>query len=171
VSIIKEVKAGVDNPVELAPELTEEEKDALEQRKKSLSELLRSECTGEYKIEILFSHLRSRNKPTPGALSIWGNGQKLHGGGDTKMYFCPGSMRKMSNCSCPIGFDNVNYGHVLCPACKQVWKGEEVVGEILGVWPVEIWAKKILDCFVFLGHNADVYIKQPKGDIRKASDL
>jgi hypothetical protein len=169
--IIKEVKYGEDNSIESAPELTEEEKDALEKRKKCLSELLQRECIGEYKIEVLFSHKRSRDKPTPGALSVWGSGQKLHGGGDTKMYFCPGSMRKVNECSSPIGFDNVNYNHVLCSKCGKVWKGDEVIGEIMGVWPVEIWAKKITDCFIFLGQNADVYIKQPRGDLRKAAQL
>lgn len=169
--IIKEVLGGVDNSIELAPELTEEEKDILKKKKKAIAELLQRECTGQYKIEVLFSCRRSKTRPTPGALSIWGSGEKLHGGGDTKAYFCPGAWKKVNDCSSVIGFDNVNYGFVLCPNCKRVWKGEEVIGELFGNWPIETWAQKITDYFISLGHNSDVYLKQPRTDIRKAAQL
>jgi hypothetical protein len=158
-------------PVVLTKEQLEEERQVLENKKKAMDELLKQECIGKYKIEIFFSYRRSITKPTPGALSIWESGSKLHGGGDAKVYFCPGEVRGINDCASIIPFDNVNYGHGLCPRCGKVWKSDEMVGEILGNWPMQTWAKKVTDYFTALGHSADIYVKQPRGDIRKAAEL
>jgi hypothetical protein len=169
-ALIKRV-GGEEEKVPLTGEMLEEEKDTLEKRKRALDELLRQECVAKYKIEIMFSYLRSTTQPSAGALYIWESGSKLHGGGDAKVYFCPGAHLKRSGCSAVIPFDNSNYGHNLCPKCGTVWKSDQVIGEIVGRWHMQEWARKVTDYFVALGHNADIYIKQPKQDIRKAAAL
>jgi hypothetical protein len=160
---------ATDQAAVLTPAQMEEEKHILENKKKAMDELLRQECIGKYKIEVFFSYRRSMAKPTPGALSIWESGSKLHGGGDGKVYFCPPPER--GGCSSVIPFDNSNYGHNLCPKCGKVWKSEEVVGEVLGNWTMQTWAQKITEYFTSIGHNADIYVKQPRGDIRAAAKL
>lgn len=169
--IIKEVRYNEDNPIDLVPELDEEEKHILAKKQQALGELLARECIGKYKIEILFSYKRSQAKPTPGALSLWESGAKLHGGGDTKIYLCPGARRKVNDCVSIVPFDSTNYGFGLCPGCGKVWKAEELDGEVLGVWTMQTWAEKLVQYYTALGHNADIYIKQPRHDIRKAAQL
>src|SRR5690606_41702028 len=46
----------------------------------------------KYKLEVLFGKARSTWKPTSGALTFWENGSKFHGGGDAKIYLCPGKL-------------------------------------------------------------------------------
>lgn len=168
---VTELRYNEDNSIDLVPELTEEDKHILSTKQKALGELLARECIGKYKIELLFSHKRSQMKPTPGALSLWESGTKLHGGGDTKIYICPGARRKVSECSSIIPFDSANYGFGLCPGCGKVWKAEELDGEVLGVWTMQTWAQKLVEYYIALGHNADIYVKQPRQDIRKAAQL
>ena len=147
-------------------EAFEAEKDLLERKKQALTELLQRECIGKYKIEIVFSSKRSTVNPTAGMLSIWESASQLHGGGDGKVYICPGKMLKVNTCEALIPFGNTNFGHNLCPACGQVWKNEQVLGEIMGVWTMQTWAAKVDYYFKHLGHSADIYVKQPKVDLR-----
>jgi ribosomal silencing factor RsfS len=155
--------------VPLSDDEMREEKELIQKKKDALTELLRRECIGKYKLEVMFSSKRSINNPTAGVISIWESGSKLHGGGDSKIYFCPGKGRRMNNCQAIIPFDNVNYGHALCPRCGLVWKGEELDGEVFGRWTMQGWARKLADYFIDCGSNADVYVKQPKMDIREAA--
>jgi len=169
VAHLKDVGDG--EKVEVTNHMLEEEKELLAKKKRALDELLRQECVGKYKIEIMFKHDRSTTKPSAGALYIWESGAKLHGGGDGKVYFCPGKHLKRNDCEAAIPFDNSNYGHNLCPRCGTVWKSTEVIGEILGRWDMQEWARKVTHYFLQLGSNADIYIKQPKYDIRSAAVL
>lgn len=161
----------VEPDLALTPKELEEEKFAIEARKKAISELLERECVGQYKIELMFSHKRSCTKPTPGMLSIWESGTQLHGGGDAKIYFCAGKDKGVNNCEAPIPFNNCNYGHLLCPKCGKVWSSLDVKGELIGNWTMQTWATKLVHYYTFLGHNADLYLKQPREDIRKAARL
>lgn len=171
-SLVKKV-GGADHTekITLTDDMLDEEKELLEKKKKTLDELLARECVGKYKIEIMFSSKRSVTQPSPGILSIWESGSKLHGGGDAKVYFCPGKETGEGICDSIIPFDNVNYGHALCPKCKTVWKGEQLKGEIMGRWTMQTWATKLVKYFHDLGCSADIYVKQPKADIRKAAAL
>lgn len=171
-SLVKRIGAvDEDEKIPLTDDMLAEEKDILERKKKALDEMLRQECIGKYKIEIMFKHDRSITKPSAGALSIWESGSKLHGGGDAKIYFCPGRDSGNGECEAIIPFDNVNYGHALCPKCGTVWKGEDLKGEILGRWTMQGWADKLVRYFRELGCTADIYVKQPKTDIRQAAQL
>lgn len=168
-AISKELQWGQDNPIEHAPELSAEEKEILENRKKAFDKLLSAEGKAKYKIEVLFAHTRSSHTNAAGALSIWESGTKLHGGGDTKMYWCPGKELKLSDCTGFIPDASNGYGHLVCPRCQKVWSGDQVFGEIfyrLDAWK---WAQVLLKHYAFLEHNADVYLKYPRIDLRVAS--
>lgn len=152
-------------PVQLSPE----EVEAVQERIKAMDALLRPTKRAKYKIEVLFTQARSIHKPTPGVISFWESGSKLHGGGDAKLYVCPGKSLKKSNCESFIP-DSANASAFLwCPSCGQRWEGSSVIGEQLAVLSMKKWAEVILYYFVRLGHDADIYLKHAKDDIRTAA--
>lgn len=169
--IIKDVKWGEDNSIEQAPELTEEEQHALKQKMEAMDKLLATQQKAKYKIELHFSYRRSSRAPFPGALSIWESGTKLHGGGDTKVYECPGQAEKKNDCTAFIPDVSTGYGYLVCPGCKTVWQGEQVHGERFAVLTTQNWARLVLNYFIRLGHNADIYVKLAQVDMRVAAHL
>ena len=166
-----DVKWGEDNSIDKAPTLTEEEQHILKKRMEAMDLLLAQQQIAKYKIELFFSSRRSGREAFAGALSLWQSGSKLHGGGDEKMYFCPSTAMKMGDCDGLIGGTGQGYGHLVCPNCKKVWKGSQVHGEIFARLTTNDWALLTYKYFVRLEHNADIYVKSPKADIRKAAQL
>lgn len=148
-------------------QFSEEEQKAIKERMAAIDLLLKDqEGKGRYKIELFFTSARSMNKPTPGVLSFWESGSRLHGGGDCKMYICPGKYRRVNECEAFIP-DAGNASAVLfCPKCGTSWKGDDVIGEHLARLSMKQWADLLLHYFVRLEHNADIYVKHAKDDIR-----
>jgi len=170
-AISRELQWGQDNPIEVAPELSAEEKHILEKKKEAFDKLLAAEGKAKYKIEVLFAHTRRAFGDSVGALSIWESGTKLHGGGDTKMYWCPGKELRLSDCTGFIPDASNGYGHLVCPRCQKVWSGDQVFGEIFYRFDSWKWAQALLKHYASLDHNADIYLKYPKHDLRVASRL
>lgn len=160
----KEVK-WEDDPSKLDA-LIEEEREAVQKRMEAMDKLLAEQQKAKYKLELFFGEERSLHKAVPGILSFWESGTKLHGGGDAKIYFCPGKQLKLSNCEAPIPFEFNAYGHLVCPACKQAWQGEQVIGEIMGRHTMRQWADVLFLYFQRLGGNCDIYLKHAPNDIR-----
>lgn len=163
------VRWGDDVPIEKAPVLSAEEQDALRQRMAAMDKLLADQGMAKWKVEVVFFHKRRLFTHSAGAISIWESGTKFHGGGDTKAYFCPGRELKVSDCEAVIPDSSNGYGFLVCPACKHVWTGEQVYGEVFGRWSNQMWAEKILHFFRRLDHNADIYLKYPRHDLRVAA--
>jgi hypothetical protein len=155
-------KEGQAAPAELSPE----EQEAVRQRIKALDELLKTTKHAKYKIELFFGKARSLNHPTPGIMSFWESGSKLHGGGDAKVYICPGKFFKVSQCESVIPEAAVMSGLHFCSTCKRTWKSKQVIGEQLANLTMRDWAKVILHYFIILEHNADIYLKHSHDDIR-----
>ena len=170
-AIVKDVKWGEDNSIDVAPTLSEEELDILKKRMLAMDKLLADQQVAKYKIEIMFTRLRSRNGHYPGAISLWESGSKLHGGGDAKLYECPGKSLGKNECMGIIPDVSNGYGFLVCPTCKEVWKGEQVHGEIMARNTTQNWAILLLKYFARLDHNADLYMKHPREDIRVAAKL
>jgi hypothetical protein len=170
-SLVKDVKWGEDNTLDAAPVLSEEEQDILKKRMVTMDKLLATQRIAKYKIELFFSHRRSGRDATPGAVSLWESGAKLHGGGDCKIYLCPSEAQKQGACNGIIPDAAQGYGHLVCPTCKKVWKGSQVHGEIFARLTTQGWSRLLFKYFVRLGHNADIYVKVPRHDIRKAASL
>ena len=167
--VVKEVKWGQDNDLENAPQLTEEELHALKGRMQAMDKLLAEHQKAKYKIELMFGREYRPNTAYPGAISFWESGAKLHGGGDTKVYMCPARKLKKSDCNGIIPDASQGYGFLVCPDCKEVWKGGQVDGEIFARLHTAKWADLLYQYFVWLGHNADIYVKRPRRDIRSAA--
>lgn len=163
--------SATDRPIEEAPELGEEEKHELQKRMLAMDKLLASQKKAKYKIELFFGEARSMNKAIPGAISFWESGTKLHGGGDTKVYFCPGKMTKRNECEAVIPFAFNGYGFLVCPNCKTTWKGKDVIGEVFGRHTMRDWSTLMLKYFARLHHNCDLYLKHAPTDIRSMAAL
>lgn len=154
-------------PVELSPA----ELEAVQERMKLLDQLLTTTKHAKYKIELLFTRARSVSRPTPGAISFWESGSKLHGGGDAKLYICPGKHFRRNECE---GFipDASNASNFLwCPSCGTRWQGEDVIGERLAVLTMKKWADVLIYFFTRLEHNADIYVKYAREDMRTVAML
>src|SRR5580692_8402641 len=114
---VNEVQFGKDLSIDEAPILTAEELDILKKKQEAFDKLLRDEAKAKYKIEVMFAHRRKLHDVSAGALSIWESGAKLHGGGDTKIYWCPAKELKVSDCNGIIPDASNGYGHLVCPKC------------------------------------------------------
>ena len=164
---VKEVKYGQDNDLDAAPVLTDEEQHALKKRMEAMDKLLAEAKKAKYKIELMFGHEYRTNGAYPGAVSIWESGTKLHGGGDTKVYECPARELKVSDCTGLIPDSSQGYGYLVCPNCKKVWQGNQVFGERLARLTTHGWAVLLYRFYVRLEHNADIYVKRPRRDLRQ----
>jgi hypothetical protein len=153
------------------PVMGEEEKYALAQRMAAMDKLLEVQKVAKYKLEIFFTQGRSLRRPYPGAISVWSSGTMLHGGGDTNVHFCPGKKLKFNDCTGFIPNHAQGYGFLVCPTCQHVWQEHEVDDLVQYNLTTQNWAIAILKFFTRLGHNADLYLKHPLHDLRKASDL
>lgn len=147
-------------------EVTDEEREALKKRMEGMDKILASKQLAKYKLELFFAKARSMNSPVLGILSFWESGTKLHGGGDAKIYFCPGKHLKRNQCEAPIPFAFNGYGHLVCPTCQTTWRGGEVIGEVLGRHTMRDWSVLLFKYFMRLGGNCDIYLKHAPTDIR-----
>lgn len=157
---------------ELTPRpLTEKERAEVVEGRKALDKIFADAKKGRFKIEVLFGSARSMHKPTPGIVCFWESGAKLHGGGDSKVYICPGKHLGANTCEAPIPDDGNGFGNLVCPKCGYVWKADQVIGEILANLSLRAWSEVLLKYFALLGHNADIYLKYAKDDIRYAANI
>lgn len=154
----------------LAPELTGRELEALDKRLTALSKVLRDEpIQAKYKVELAFGKARSNRSPTPGMLSFWENGSKLHGGGDAKLYLCPGRRLGKNDCESIMPDSANSEGTIVCSACGTVWPGDQVIGELLFNLPMRKWADVLTRFYYKLGQSVDFYLKYAPDDIRSVA--
>lgn len=151
------------------PFMNEEEKRAVEQKKRALDKLLEEKNLAKYKIEILFAPGFSTIKPAAGMMSFWESGSKLHGGGDTILHLCPGKDLKKNNCDAFIPDASHGYGYLACPSCGEVWNGDQVYGQVAFRLNMQNWAKVVLKYYMKLEMKADIYVKHHPKDIRNAA--
>lgn len=151
--------------------LTVDQAAEVAKRQEVLQKLLANKAIqAKYKLEVLFGKARSNGmNPTPGMLSFWENGTKLHGGGDVKLYICPGQRLKRSECTAVLQ-DSYNEGTgVICPACGTIWKHEQLIGEFLFNLPMRKWAEVLHKWFRHFEHHCDIYLKYAPADIRSVT--
>jgi len=150
--------------------LTSDEKEAYMRRAGELwKQLSDKKVVAKYKLELMFGKARSNNNATPGMLNFWLNGSKFHGGGDEKLYLCPGASLKKSDCAALLQESyNVTEG-VVCPACGTIWRHEQVIGELLFNLPMRKWADVLYRYFSLCDYNCDIYLKHAPNDIRSVS--
>lgn len=155
--------------------LTDGEKRALEDKVKALSILLRDKISAKYKLEVQFGKGRtSRGAPFAGVISGWLSGTKLHGGGDEKIYECPGEQCGALILPHQLGtaFRKTKSGDLdplaaaTCGECGRIWKAGEIIGERFLKLTEQNWAHAILRALRKLDMNADIYLKYHPTDIR-----
>ena len=153
------------------PSLTDEEHDIIKKRMEALDKLLREDGKAKFKIELfLGSTEQSRIKPIPGLLSFYQSGKKAHGGGDSKIYICPGAHLKRNDCSSRIPAESTGFGFLVCPRCGITWEGTQVIGEIFSRNVMKTWANTIYKYFRVLDMNADIVFKHGVDPIRKITE-
>lgn len=156
-------------------QLSPEEAQAVEERKEALDKLLEQEQIAKYKLEVMFSHRHTGRAPTPGLVTWWESGNKLHGGGDSKLYLCDNSVAdpRLEGRGCkkfiPDSANGLRF--IVCPHCHVLWKPEHLVGEVFYRLPLEKWADVLLDWYVRLEMRADIYLKYGRKSIKQAQEI
>jgi hypothetical protein len=164
---IEEVKYQPDAP---QTELTADEKQVLANKIQAMAKILKDDkIKAKYKLELIFGKARSLHRPTPGIVTFWENGTKLHGGGDVKLYLCPGKRLKFNDCEKLIPELANEQGTLVCPSCGNIWKGEAVIGELMYNLPMQKWADVIYTHFRHLEYHCDIYLKHAPDDIRSTA--
>lgn len=163
------VYSNLQAELEYSPALTPEERAVVEERMKALDKLLGDEKIAKYKLEVMFTGARSMHKPFPGIVSFWENGSKLHGGGDAKLYQCPGKHLKKNECESFIPDSSNGLNFIVCPSCRGLWKSDMVIGEVFYRLGVQKWTDVLLSWFLKMDLNADIRIKFAREDIRSAA--
>lgn len=173
---VEEVPWG-DTQAELfaSPAISPAEQAAITEKMKALDALLKEKNLAKYKLEVTFNNERSMHRPFGGTVTWWESANKLHGGGDSKLYLCdcnadyPHLEGKGCGGFLPDSANGLNF--IVCPSCGTMWKNEEVVGEIWYKLPIQKWADVMLKWFVKLELNCDIRIKYARDDIRTAAML
>lgn len=150
-------------------ELSTEDARAIEERLNLLKQMFDHNVKPQYKLELLLCGRRptrvSAHIPVTGILSFWENGMKTHGGGDSKVYLCPGHRVKGNGCYAVIPSEMNQDGFQVCSSCKSVWKPGDVVGEVMGNHTLQQWSTLLHRYFMRIGSSADIYLKLAKGDL------
>lgn len=151
-------------------ELSDEEVKAVTERMASLKKFFGEKVQAKYKIEVQFGKARSMYNPFHGAMSLYLSGTKLNGGGDEKLYLCP--RQDCKGIILPIKrfveetAEGKAVARVPCSTCQVMWPENELVGELLFNLTAKKWAEAIHKMFARLDHNADIYLKYHRDDIR-----
>jgi len=156
--------------------LSGEELERVQKSIEAMSKLLADDSIiAKYKLEVQFGKNRtSKGFPFAGVLSCWVSGSKLHGGGDEKMYECPNKQCRAWILPSDLGHSVVkdekgNPSEVpvgYCGGCGSVWPAEQLIGERFLKLTEQHWAQAILQIFVRLEMNADIYLKYSPEDVR-----
>lgn len=159
-------------------ELDEQERAAVQARMAALDKLFQAENRAKYKLEIHVHEQRSTWKPFFGIMYYLLSGDKLHGGGDSKIYLCAndechGAIYPPEHTIVDISenADPTQPAKVLCPKCGRVYFARDLLGE-RGLRLVSSnWAKAIYQNFLYLEMNADVVLLSHHATLHKQTEL
>ena len=159
-------------------ELNEQERAAVVSRTKVLDELFKKDARAKYKLEIHIHEERSTWKPFFGVMYFLLSGDKLHGGGDTKVYLCADE-----NCHGVIyppehtivdiseNADPTAPAKVLCPKCERVYYARDLWGERGLRLTSANWARAIYNNYMYLDGNADIVLLSHHANLQKQTAL
>ena len=158
-----------------SPLVSEQTAQAVKDKLKEMGKMRAEEVVAQYKLEVMFGTKHTVHGLAYGVLTIWENGTKLHGGGDSSLYICPGKQTKRNDCESIIPDNAMGLSVVMCTGCGVLWKREELFSEQFYRLPIQRWADVLLYWFLKTGMDADIRIKysyQYKNmDIRKAANV
>lgn len=170
---VQELKWGDRNvDLEIGGGFSAEEQRMIEERMKQLDLLFKDpQRHATYKLEVMFNRKRSMLQSFPGVVTWWHSGNKLHGGGDSKIYLCPGKERKNNDCTAFLYDKEQGMNFVVCEKCGSLWRGDDLFGEVYYNLPMGKWADVLLSWFLRLQLDADIRIKYARDDIRSVAML
>ena len=156
-------------------ELSKKEVQAVAEKLQSIDKLFEGKAQAKYKIEVQFGKARSTWKPFHGAMSMYLSGAKLDGGGDEKMYMCPrddcsGIILPISR-HVEITEEGKAVARAPCSMCHVMWDENHMTGELFFNLVAKHWATAVHKMFIRLNHNADIYLKYHRDDIRYRAAL
>lgn len=159
-------------------ELDEREKAAVQARMAAVDKLFQSAPRAKYKLEIHFHDQRSTWKPFFGIMYYLLSGDKLHGGGDSKVYLCAndachGVINPPEHTIVDISenADPTAPAKVLCPKCDRVFLAKDLWGERVLRLTSSDWARAIYNNFMYLESNADVVVLSHHANLQKQTRL
>jgi len=142
-----------------SPLVSEQTAQVIKDKLKELNKIRADEVIARYKLEVMFGTKHTVRGLAYGVLTIWENGTKLHGGGDSSLYVCPGKNTKRNDCDAIIPDNAMGLSMVFCTNCGVLWKREELYSEQFFRLPIQRWADVIMYWFVKTGMDADIKIK------------
>ncbi len=142
-----------------SPLVDERTAQVIKDKLKELGKIRADEVIAQYKLEVMFGTRHTVRGLAYGVLTIWENGTKLHGGGDSSLYVCPGKYTKRNECDAIIPDNAMGLSVVVCPKCAVMWKREELFSEQFFRLPIQRWADVLLYWFVKTGMDADIRLK------------
>jgi hypothetical protein len=159
-------------------ELNAQERDAVEKRMKALDELFKRDARAKYKLEIHIHEERSTWKPFFGIMYFLLSGDKLHGGGDTKVYLCADSgchgviyPPEHTIVDISENADPTAPAKVLCPKCERVYLARDLWGERGLRLTAKDWARSIFNNYMYLEANADIVLLSHHANLQKQTAL
>jgi len=158
-----------------SPLVNDETAEAVKRQLKELGKHHADDVVAQYKIEVMFGTKHTVQGLAYGVLTLWENGTKIGGGGDSSLYVCPGKHFKANTCESIIPDNAMGLSVVVCPACGVMWKRHQLFSEQFFRLPIQKWADVILHWFVQTGMDADIRLKytyrHKNLDIRGAAEL
>jgi hypothetical protein len=152
--------------------LSAADEDAVQKRMAAIDKLF-YEVKAKYKIEVQLNELRSTWKPFSGVMSFFMNGNRLHGGGDSKVYLCsdtrcygPIDAAEASVVNLDEDPDQINPVKVLCSKCKRIQPASELWGERFLCLTPNRWADALVRNFKYLDSNADLCLTLHHSEIQ-----
>lgn len=177
---VRDVKAALKDHLsdQNLVELDEQEQAAIRSRMEAVDKLFAQTNQAKYKLEIQFHEKRSTWQPFAGVMYFLLSGNKLHGGGDTKIYLCGldgchgivnPPEHTVTDLDTPL--EQESRPRVICPKCNQIQFADQLWGERLLRLTAQHWAQAIYDNFRYLEQNADVMLILHHSDLQKMTGL
>lgn len=172
-SIADQVQAVKFDDVREVLSLTPEEEKEVKERFEKIKDLIayKQEKRGQFKIEIMFEFNRSARRPIAGVLTFWNSGSKLHGGGDSKLYFCPGKHLNVNECKSHIASATSSFNKVICQSCGTLWERDQIIGEVFGRHSMRDWACLVYDYYRRLDFSCDLVLKHSTQNFTKLTAI
>lgn len=149
----------VGDNVMASPRVDEKTVQIVKDKLKALNKLRADEVSARYKIEIMFGVNHTVTGLAYGVLTLWENGSKLGGGGDSSIYVCPGKSKRRNECEGLISDRSMGLSKVLCPSCYTLWSRDDMISDQFYRLPLQRWADVVLYWFVKTGMDADIKLK------------
>jgi hypothetical protein len=158
--------------------LSEREEGVIKEKMAAVDKLFQSKISARYKLEVQFHEKRSYREPFMGIMYFMSNGDKFHGGGDSKVYLC--DVDTCRGVVVPTEHSVVDLNEdpeqnkalkVVCPKCNKISFARDLLGERLLRLNINDWATALVNNFRYLGNSADIRLIFHHSDLQQHTAL